>query len=186
MIEILFDTIITKAQENRGPSDQAFFAMVHLRNFQLFVDGKKSVSRLATNLLLFQRNLVPNFFVDVSEADYTDGILAILELNGVRILQEVIIQSDERSSQLKTVVHITVGDSNPLPDEIPTSHRQTGCGNHHPHQLRPPQVVAHLRPWTEKSVIESARIHFVAAAEATFAGVHAGNFVYLSGLSVED
>jgi len=38
------------------------------------------------------------------------------------------------------------------------------------------EVVARLRQWAERSVIETDRKRFVAAAEETLAGIHEGNF----------
>lgn len=175
LIETLFDTILAKAREIRDPFEQAFFAMVHLPYLQPFIDGNKRVSRLAANLPLFQRNLAPLSFVDVSEADYTDGMLAIYELNDIRILQEVFIQAYERSAQRYTVIRGAVGD----PDPFRVNYRQAiaeqiaeiiraCCGRR--------EAVARLRQWAEESVIEAHRKRFVAAAEETLSGIHEGNF----------
>jgi Fic family protein len=175
LIETLFDTILAKAREIRDPFEQAFFAMVHLPYLQPFIDGNKRVSRLAANLPLFQRNLAPLSFVDVSEADYTDGMLAIYELNDIRILQEVFIQAYERSAQRYTVIRGAVGD----PDPFRVKYRQAiteqvaeiiraRCDRR--------EAVARLRQWAEESVIETDRKRFVSAAEETLAGIHEGNF----------
>jgi Fic family protein len=175
LIETLFDTILAKAREIRDPFEQAFFAMVHLPYLQPFIDGNKRVSRLAANLPLFQRNLAPLSFVDVSEADYTDGMLAIYELNDIRILQEVFIQAYERSAQRYTVIRGAVGD----PDPFRVKYRQAiaeqvaeiiraRCDRR--------EAVVRLRQWAEQSVIEADRKRFVAAAEETLAGIHEGNF----------
>jgi len=175
LIETLFDTILAKAREIRDPFEQAFFAMVHLPYLQPFIDGNKPVSRLAANLPLFQRNLAPLSFVDVSEVDYTDGMLAIYELNEVDILREIFIQAYERSAQRYTVIRGAVGD----PDPFRVRYRQaiagqvaeiirTRCDRR--------EAVARLRRWAEGSVIENDRKRFVAAAEETLAGIHEGNF----------
>ena len=175
LIETLFDAILAKANEIRDPFEQAFFAMVHLPYLQPFIDGNKRVSRLAANLPLFQRNLAPLSFVDVSEADYTDGMLAIYELNDIRILQEVFIQAYERSAQRYTVIRGAVGD----PDPFRVKYRQAiaeqvaeiiraRCDRR--------EAVARLRHWSEESVIETDRKRFVSAAEDTLAGIHEGNF----------
>jgi Fic family protein len=175
LIETLFDTILAKAREIRDPFEQAFFAMVHLPYLQPFIEGNKRVSRLAANLPLFQRNLAPLSFVDVSEADYTDGMLAIYELNDIRILQEVFVQAYERSAQRYTVIRGAVGD----PDPFRVKYRQAiaeqvaeiiraRCARR--------EAVARLRHWAEESVIETDRKRFVAAAEETLAGIHEGNF----------
>jgi len=175
LIETLFETILAKAREIRDPFEQAFFAMVHLPYLQPFIDGNKRVSRLAANLPLFRRNLAPLSFVDVSETDYTDGMLAIYELNDTRILQEVFIQAYERSAQRYTVIRGAVGD----PDPFRIRYRQaiaeqvaeiirSRCDRR--------DAVARLRRWAEESVIESDRKRFVSAAEETLAAIHEGNF----------
>jgi len=175
LIESLFDLVLAKASEITDPFEQAFFAMVHLPYLQPFIDGNKRVSRLAANLPLFQRNLAPLSFVDVSETDYTDGMLAIYELNETGTLREVFIQAYERSAQRYTVIRGAVGD----PDPFRVKYRQAiteqvaaiihaCCGRK--------EAVARLRRWAEESVIESDRNRFVAAAEETLAGVHEGNF----------
>jgi fido (protein-threonine AMPylation protein) len=175
LIESLFDLVLGKATEIRDPFEQAFFAMVHLPYLQPFIDGNKRVSRLAANLPLFQRNLAPLSFVDVSETDYTDGMLAIYELNETSILREVFIQAYERSAQRYTVIRGAVGD----PDPFRVKYRQAiteqvaaimraCCGRR--------EAVTRLRRWAEESVIESDRNRFVAAAEETLAGIHEGNF----------
>jgi Fic family protein len=175
LIETLFDTILAIAREIRDPFEQAFFVMVHLPYLQPFIDGNKRVSRLAANLPLFRRNLAPLSFVDVSEADYTDGMLAIYELNDVRILQEVFTRAYERSAQRYTVIRGTVGE----PDPFRVKYRQaiaakvaeiirSRCDRR--------EAVARLRHWAEESVIKTDRKRFVAAAEETLAGIHEGNF----------
>ena len=175
LIETLFETILVKAREIRDPFEQAFFAMVHLPYLQPFIDGNKPISRLAANLPLFRRNLAPLSFVDVSETDYTDGMLAIYELNDTRILQEVFIQAYERSAQRYTVIRGTVGD----PDPFRIRYRQaiaeqvaeiirSRCDRR--------DAVARLRQWAEHSVIEFDRKRFVSAAEETLAAIHEGNF----------
>lgn len=175
LIETLFDTILAKARGIRDPFEQAFFAMVHLPYLQPFIDGNKRVSRLAANLPLFQRNLAPLSFVDVSEADYTDGMLAIYEFNDTRILQEVFIQAYERSAQRYTVIRGAVGE----PDPFRLRYRQAIAGQVAEiirARCDRREAVARLRQWAEESVIETDRKRFVAATEETLAGIHEGNF----------
>lgn len=175
LIETLFDSILAKARDIRDPFEQAFFAMVHLPYLQPFIDGNKRVSRLAANLPLFRRNLAPLSFVDVSEADYTDAMLAIYELNDIRILREVFIQAYERSARRYTVIRGAVGD----PDPFRVKYRQAIAGQVAEiirSRCDRREAVARLRNWAEESVIESDRKRFVTAAEETLAGIHEGNF----------
>jgi len=111
----------------------------------------------------------------VSEADYTDGMHAIYELNETAILREVFCQAYERSAQRYTVIRGAVGE----PDPLRVKYRQAiaeqvaeiiraRCGRR--------ETVARLRRWAEESVIETDRKPFVAAAEETLSGIHEGNF----------
>lgn len=175
LIESLFDLILAKASEIRDPFEQGFFVMVHLPYLQPFLDGNKRVSRLAANLPLFRRNLAPLSFVEVSEPDYTDGMLAIYELNDITILREVFLRAYDRSAQRYTVIRGAVGD----PDAFRLKYRlaiaeqvaeiiRDRCAR--------PEAIARLRRWAEESVIESDRQRFITAAEETLAGIHEGNF----------
>jgi hypothetical protein len=164
-----------KAREIQDPFEQAFFPMVHLPYLQPFIDGDKRVSRLAANIPLFQRNLAPFSFVGVSEADYTDGMLAIYELNDIRILQKVFIQAYERSAQRYTVIGGAVGEPDPfrvkyreaLAEQVAKIIRAR-CDRR--------EAIARLRQWAQESVVESDRKRFVTAAEETLSGIHDGNF----------
>ena len=175
LIESLFDIILAKAREIRDPFEQAFFTMVHLPYLQPFIDGNKRVSRIAANLPLFRQNLAPLSFIDVSETDYTDGMLAVYELNDIRILREVFIAAYKRSAERYTVIRGAVGE----PDPFRVRYRQAiaeqvaeiiraRCDRR--------EAVVRLRQWAEESVIEADRKRFVAAVEETLAGIHEGNF----------
>jgi Fic family protein len=175
LIETLFDLILSKAREIQDPFEQAFFTMVHLPYLQPFIDGNKRVSRLAANLPLFQRNLAPLSFIDVAEADYTDGMLAVYELNDVTILREVFVRAYHRSAQRYTVIRGAVGE----PDPFRVRYRQAiteQVAEIIRARLGRAAAVAHLRQWAENSVIESDRKRFVSASEETLAGIHEGNF----------
>ena len=50
----------------------------------------------------------------LSEVDYTDGMIAIYELNNVRLLQEVFVQAYQQSSQRYTMIRGPVGDPDPF------------------------------------------------------------------------
>ena len=113
--------------------------------------------------------------MDVAEADYTDGMLAIYELNEISLLREVFIQAYERSAQRYTVIRGAVGD----PDPFRVKYRQAIAGQVAEiirARCSRREAVARLRRWAEDSVIETDRKPFVAAAEETLAGIHEGNF----------
>lgn len=174
-IEACFDLILSKAQQIADPYEQAFFAMVQMPYLQPFLDGNKRVSRLIANLPMFQRNLSPLSFVGVSERDYTDGMLAVYELNDVSVLREVFVQAYERSTQRYTVIRGAIGE----PDAFRVKYRQSiaeqvaavvraRCTRR--------EAVALLRQWAEEGVVEADRKRFVAVTEEVLAGLHEGNF----------
>jgi hypothetical protein len=175
LIESLFDQILQKASQIEDPYEQAFFAMVHLPYLQPFVDGNKRVSRLAANIPLFQKNLAPLSFVDVSETDYTDAVLAVYELNDVSLLREVFVQACERSAERYTVISGIVGQPDPFRIQYRPAIIEQVAEIIRRHCTRP-EAVARLRLYAENSVIESDRKHFVAAVEETLSGIHEGNF----------
>lgn len=175
IIETIFDLILEKAQAIRDPYEQAFFAMVHLPYLQPFIDGNKRVSRLAANLPLFQRNLAPLSFINVSQTDYTEAMLAIYELNDVSLLRDVFAEAYERSAERYTVIRGVVGD----PDPFRIKYRQAICDQVAQiirNLSSRTKAVAQLRQWAEDSVIASDRKRFVATAEEMLSGIHAGNF----------
>ena len=175
LIESLFDLILQKARNILDPFEQAFFIMVHLPYLQPFIDGNKRVSRLAANIPLFRRNLAPLSFVGVSEADYTDGMLAIYELNEISILRQVFIDAYERSAERYTVIRGAVGE----PDSFRLKYRQAIMEQvAEIVRSRCPRrdAVKRLRRWAEDSLVEIDRRPFVAAVEETLAGIHEGNF----------
>lgn len=175
LIESLFDDILSKAGQIEDPFEQAFFSMVHLPYLQPFIDGNKRVSRLAANLPLFRKNLAPLSFIDVSETDYTDGMLAIYELNDVCILREVFIKAYERSAERYTVIRGTVGEPDPFRVKFREAIVERVAGIVRS-RLNRGEAVAELRRWAADSLVEADRKRFVEAVEETLAGIHEGNF----------
>ena len=175
LIESSFDLILQKAGQIEDPYEQAFFTMVHVPYLQPFIDGNKRVSRLAANIPLFQKNLAPISFVDVSETDYTDAVLAVYELTDISLLREVFVQACERSAERYTVISGMVGQPDPFRIKYRSAIIEQVAEIIRSHSTRP-EAVARLRKFAENSVIESDRKHFVAAVEETLSGIHEGNF----------
>jgi hypothetical protein len=114
VIEDCLDEVLAKAALVEDPFEQSFFAMVHLPYLQPFVDVNKRVSRLAANIPLIRRNLAPLSFVDVPQAAYVDGTLAVYELNRVELLREVFAWAYERSCQRYTLIKQALPAPDPL------------------------------------------------------------------------
>ncbi len=175
LIESLFDLVLEKARQIQDPYEQAFFAMVHLPYLQPFIDGNKGVSRIAANLPLFQNNLAPLSFVDVSETAYTEGMLAVYELNDLTILRKVFVEACEHSAQRYTVIRGAVGE----PDPFRVKYREAIAGQVAEivrARCDRRTAVTRLRHWAEDSIVPADRLRFVSAAEETLAGLHEGNF----------
>jgi hypothetical protein len=124
---------------------------------------------------LFQKNLAPISFVDVSEIDYTDAVLAVYELNDISLLREVYVQACDRSAERYTVISGIVGQPDPFRIKYRPAIIEQVAEIIRRHCTRP-EAVARLRQYAENSVIESDRKHFVAAVEETLSGIHEGNF----------
>ncbi|ENO97777.1 hypothetical protein C667_07091 [Thauera phenylacetica B4P] len=98
-IEELFGVVVEMAAEIRDPFEQSFFLMVHLPYLQPFEDVNKRVSRLAANIPFIQHNLSPLSFLDVTGADYIEGLIGVYELNRIELLRDIFVRAYERSCQ---------------------------------------------------------------------------------------
>jgi len=112
LIDEQFTSLLAKAAAIREPFEQAFFLMVQLPYLQPFIDVNKRTSRLAANIPLIRRNLVPLSFVDVPERAYIDGLTGVYEANRIELLRDVFIWAYERSC----LRYKAVRDSVPEPD----------------------------------------------------------------------
>ena len=102
------------AQLIEDPFEQSLFALVHLPYLQPFMDVNKRTSRLAANIPFIRENLCPVSFSGVPGDVYTDGILAVYELNKVDLLREVFVWAYERSCQEYSAVRQTLGEPDPF------------------------------------------------------------------------
>jgi len=109
-----FDTLLAKAGAIEDAFEQAFFVMVQLPYLQPFIDVNKRVSRLAANIPLIRHNLAPLSFVDVPEAAYIDGTLAVYEQNRVELLRDVFAWAYERSCRRFTLIKQALPEPDPL------------------------------------------------------------------------
>lgn len=120
LIEAQFDKILARAKAIPDPLEQAFFMMVHIPYLQPFLDVNKRTSRLAANISLIKANLCPLSFVDVPERMYTEGVLAIYEMNDVTLLRDVFAWAYRRSCDQFRVIREAMG----TPDPIRLNYRQ--------------------------------------------------------------
>jgi Fic family protein len=119
LIEEMFNRLIDLGGAIRNPFEQSFFLMVHLPYLQPFIDVNKRTSRLAANIPLIRRNLVPLSFLDVPEQTYIDGLIGIYELRRVELLRDLYVWAYERTARQ----YKTVRDSLPEPDPFRLRYR---------------------------------------------------------------
>lgn len=113
-LDRLFGVLLDKAEAIDDPFEQAFFVMVHLPYLQAFVDVNKRVSRLAANISMIKRNLVPLSFVDVPEDAYIEGTLGVYELGRVELLRDVFVWAYERSCLRYAAIKDTIREPDPM------------------------------------------------------------------------
>jgi Fic family protein len=99
-LSLYFNQIMYLVNEIKNPFEACFFLLVHLSYLQPFIDVNKRVSRLAANIPLIQSNYFPLTFTDVPQSIYTDGILAVYELNRIEVLRDVFVWAYGRSVDL--------------------------------------------------------------------------------------
>jgi Fic/DOC family len=119
LIDEMFARLLELGAAILDPFERSFFLLVHIPYLQPFVNANKRTSRLASNIPLIKRNLVPLSFIDVPEQTYIDGLIGIYELNRVELLRDVFVWAYERSSRRCK----TVRDSLPEPDPFQLKYR---------------------------------------------------------------
>ena len=174
VIEECFDLILKKAGAIRDPLECALFLMVHLPYLQPFEDCNKRTSRLAANLPLIQKNMSPLSFVDVPVRDYTDGILAVYELNRVELLRDVFAWAYERSAGRYASIKQELGDPDPLAlryrFEIKDLVRDVVV-----RRLDKLAAAEAVRVWANKNVTASDRARFIESVEGRLLALREGS-----------
>ena len=172
LIEEMFTRLLNVAAAIRDPFEQSFFLLVHIPYLQPFVDVNKRTSRLASNIPLITRNLVPLSFIDVPEQIYIEGLIGVYEQNRIELLRDVYLWAYERSARR----YKTVRDSLPEPDPFRLRYRTALAdvvGD----------IVRHRLPPTESAVADLAGAFvspedvrpFTQLVLAEIRGLHEGN-----------
>lgn len=174
LISELFDLILEKARQIENPFEQAFFMMVHLPYLQPFDDVNKRVSRLAANISLVQFNLSPLSFIDVQDDLYTQGMLAIYELNEITLLKDVFLWAYERSATRYSVIRQSLGN----PDSFRLQYRnqiRELITSILKEPMNSKDAAKHIQN-TSYQIPETDRAQFIEAVETEILALHEGNF----------
>jgi Fic family protein len=81
--------ILGIAEKIRNPFEQSIFLLAQIAYLQPFEDVNKRTSRLAANISLIQKNLVPLSFTEVDKDDYISAVLSVYELNRTEPLADL-------------------------------------------------------------------------------------------------
>ena len=176
VLEECFDLILRKTAAIPDPLEQCFFLMVHLPYLQPFEDGNKRTSRLAANIPLIQQNYAPLSYVDMPVRDYSDGILAIYELNRVEVLRDVFAWAYERSSWRYAAVRQEIGEPEPARvryrDDIKSRVRDIVVRG-----LGKPAAAREISRWAALNITASDRSYFIELVEQELLGLRESNIV---------
>lgn len=82
-----------------NPHEQSLFLLIHLSYLQAFSDVNKRTARLAANIPLIPRNLVPCSFNDIERDDYISAMIAIYEFQEVTPIIDLYVYSYLRTCQ---------------------------------------------------------------------------------------
>ena len=174
VIEECFDLILNKAAAIKDPLECCFFLMVHLPYLQPFEDGNKRSSRLAANLPLIKHNMAPLSFIDVPLRHYTDGIIAVYELNRVELLRDVFVWAYERSAGRYAAIRNEVGEPDPLHlryrDEIKDRIRDVVVN-----RLDKPAAARFIQRWATTNVTASDRSPLIQIIEERLLALREGS-----------
>lgn len=175
LIEEYFQVIIQKATAIKNPFEQSFFLMVQLPYLQPFLDVNKRASRLAGNIPFIRENLSPLSFIDVSESDYIQGLLAIYELNRIELFRDVFVWAYERSASLYVATLEAMGQPDPFRmhyrDLIRRAIFETVQN-----KMNKLQAAHFFSKLAKECVPPEDQTHFINNAEIEISSLHEGNF----------
>ncbi len=93
ILERLLGKIAEMSAQIIDPYEQSIFLLIHISYLQAFADVNKRTARLAANIPLIKKNLVPLAFSDVRVEDYMSAMIAVYELQNVQPLIDLYVYS---------------------------------------------------------------------------------------------
>ncbi len=175
-LETYFHEIVDKAAAIHDPFEAAFFLLVHIPYLQAFEDFNKRVSRLAANIPFIKKNLAPLSFTNIQTDDYIDAVLAVYELNDIRLLMSLFISGYEHSVRRYKVIK----DNANLPDPFKMQYRAAIKAIVQKiilDKVNQQQVISFIRQWMEHEIPADHQAQFQAIIEQELMNLHIGNFV---------
>ncbi len=165
IIDECFRQILRTASDIEDPFEQSFFLLVHIPYLQPFLDGNKRTGRLAAN--------IP--FMEVPPEDFTDGLLAVYEMNRIELLRDVYVFAYERSCARYGAVKTSLGEPDPFRlryrTDIKTIVREVVLAG-----KTIQEADAQIRAFADAKLPKEARTRFRTVVETELASLHDGNY----------
>lgn len=175
VIEECFRQILKVATDINDPFEQSFFLLVHLPYLQPFMDGNKRTARLAANIPFIRQNYKPITFVDIPTKAFTDGMLAVYELNQVVLLRDIYAFAYERSCARYGAVQASLGEPDPFRlryrSEIKAIVRQVVLAGTSIAEAEEP-----IRAYAQTKLPKEAWTRFLTVVETELTSLHDGNY----------
>jgi len=96
-VEMYFGMMMQKAAQIEDPYEQSFFLAAHIPYLQPFADCNKRTSRVACNIPLLNKGVLPVSWREVTLRDYHDALLCLYERQSMYGLAQVYTEACIRS-----------------------------------------------------------------------------------------
>ena len=174
LIEECFDQLLATATAIENPFEQSFFLMVQIPYLQPFDDVNRRLSRLAANIPLIKRNLVPLSFIEVPTNAYIEAVSGVYELKDISLLKTLFIRAYESSaSRYRETRHVIEE-----PDRFLVRHRERLVyiiGEVIRVAMGRKSAFEHVENWVKENVASDDRETFREIVENELVSLHEGN-----------
>lgn len=113
-LEDRFKLMLEKASQITDPFEQSFFIMVQLPYLVPFADMNLSVARLAANIPMLKKNLMPLAFNEMPTELFQQALLSVYEQNRVDLMKDLFVFAYQQSCERYTHVKHRNGEPDPF------------------------------------------------------------------------
>jgi hypothetical protein len=113
-IQDRFNLMLEKASQITDPFEQSFFIMVQLPYLVPFADMNLSVARLAANIPMLKKNLMPMSFHGMPMEIFQQALLSVYEQNRVDVMKDLFMFAYQQSCERYTHVKHRNGEPDPF------------------------------------------------------------------------
>ena len=113
-IEERFKQMLEKALQITDPFEQSFFIMVQLPYLVPFADMNLSVARLAANIPMLKKNVMPLAFHEMPTELFQQALLCVYEQNRVDVMKDLFMFAYQQSCERYTHVKHRNGEPDPF------------------------------------------------------------------------